>query len=232
MNNYYIYFHLNPKTKQIFYVGLGSHIIYHKYKRAEDIKKRNKHWKNYVNKHGDPIINIIHDNLNQEEACILETKYILKYGRKHYEDFGILVNESLGGQGGKQGIEVSNKTRRKISLKLKGKPKPEGFGAKVSLNRNHKEAGRLSGISNQKHYKKGSKRNNKISKKLLGRNITWQTNGAKPINKFTLDNIFIEEYTNIRQAGILNNFKTSEPIRRCCLGEQKTAFGFKWKYKQ
>ena len=83
MDNYYIYFHKNPKTLEIFYVGLGSHVLYQKYKRAEDLKKRGKHHKYYVEKHGNPIIEIIHDNLTQEEACLLEVRYIAQYGRKN-----------------------------------------------------------------------------------------------------------------------------------------------------
>jgi hypothetical protein len=229
MNNYYIYFHKNPKTYEIFYVGLGSHILYQKYKRAEDLKKRGKHYKYYIEKYGNPIIEIIHDNLSQEEACLLEIKYISQYGRKKYETNGILVNKSLGGQGGKQGVIVTKETRLKQSLKLKGVLKPKGFGDKISKNRNHKEAGRLAGISNQKHYTLGSDRNNKISKALKGRLVDWT---GDIITQYDLNEKFIKEWPSIRQAGLEIANTNGETIRKCLKGLQKTAYGFKWKYKE
>ena len=53
MNNYYVYFHKNPITKEIFYVGIGNK------KRAWNFKNRNIHWLRYVGKYGKPIIEII-----------------------------------------------------------------------------------------------------------------------------------------------------------------------------
>jgi len=228
MNNYYVYFHKNPSTNQIFYIGLGSHILYQKYKRAEDIKKRNQHWKNYVAKYGLPIIEIMHDNLSQKEACNLEIKYIIEFGRKHYENSGILVNESLGGEGGKQGIIVSKETKIKQSLKLKGKPKPQGFGDKIKNNRDHKVAGQKAALSNQKHYIPGSDRNQKISQKLKGRKVDWT---GTNIIQLDLNNNIIKEWPSIRQAGLELANTSGETIRKCLIGLQKTAYGFKWKYK-
>ena len=47
MEQYYVYTHLNPKTKEIFYVGIG------KGNRAwNQWAGRNKFWENYVNKYG------------------------------------------------------------------------------------------------------------------------------------------------------------------------------------
>jgi hypothetical protein len=228
MGNYYIYFHKNSKTLKVFYVGLGSYILYQKYKRAEDLKKRGKHHKYYVKKYGDPIIEIIHDNLTQEEACLLEIQYISQYGRKRYETNGILVNKSLGGQGGKQGVTVTKKTRLKQSSKLKGIPKPPGFGDKIRQNRDHKAAGVKSSITNQKHYTQGSERNKKISQKLKGRKVDWT---GDHILQFDLQNNFIQEWPSIRQAGFKLRGNQGESIRKCLKGLQKTAYGFTWKYK-
>jgi hypothetical protein len=228
MNNYYIYFHKNPSTNQIFYVGLGSHVLYQKYKRAKDIKQRNQHWVNYINKHGDPIIEIIHDNLTQKEACELEIKYINTFGRKHYECSGILVNESSGGEGGKQGIIASEETKIKQSLKLKGKPKPEGFGDKIKNNRDHKAAGKKSSLSNQKHYISGSARNQKISQKLKGRKVDWTGDN---IIQLDLNGNFIKEWPSIRQAGIELANTSGESIRKCLKCLQKSAYGYKCQYK-
>jgi hypothetical protein len=228
MNNYYIYFHRNSITEKIFYIGLGSQGVDKKYKRANDLKQRNKHWINYVKKYGNPIIEIIHDDLTQKEACVLEINYIAIFGRKHYENNGILVNESLGGEGGKQGIIVSEETRLKQSLKLKGKSKPKGFGDKIKNNRDHKAAGKKVAISNQKHYILGSNRNQKISNKLKGRKVDWTGDN---ILQYNIEGDFIKEWPSIRQAGLEIAGTNGETIRKCLKGLQKTAYGFKWKYK-
>ncbi len=60
LNNYYIYFHINPLKNEIFYVGKG------KGNRAYDKNNRNRFWKNIVKKYGY-IVNIIEDNLNEKE---------------------------------------------------------------------------------------------------------------------------------------------------------------------
>jgi len=54
---YYIYFHKNPITLEVFYVGIGSN------KRAWRFKERNTHWLRYVKKHGFPVVEIIKENL-------------------------------------------------------------------------------------------------------------------------------------------------------------------------
>ena len=93
-NMYYIYFHKNPITLEVFYVGIGSN------KRAWRFKERNTHWLRYVKKHGFPVVEIIKENLTKEEAGLLEIEYIQQFGRKGYDIEGKLVNISLGGKGG------------------------------------------------------------------------------------------------------------------------------------
>lgn len=68
---YYVYLHkLNDNT--IFYVGKGSR------ERAYSKLGRNKKWLEITNKQ-DFIVEIIASGLTQEEAIILETKYINQY---------------------------------------------------------------------------------------------------------------------------------------------------------
>jgi hypothetical protein len=88
MNNiYYIYFHINPLTNKVFYVGKG------KLKRAFDRRKRSDYWNNVVNKYGY-IVDIVHSNLSEEKAFELEIMYIKRFGIKN------LVNSTIGGSGG------------------------------------------------------------------------------------------------------------------------------------
>jgi hypothetical protein len=166
----YVYCHKNPQTFQIFYIGIGEN------KRAWS-KKRNKFWRDYVKKYGNPIIEIIHDNLTLEDVCILEIELIKKYGRRGYEEYGILVNRSLGGELKAKGSKKSEQSKILIGLKQKGilkhteeskqrikeqhvgrkcseesklkmsKPRKEGTGYNISK----ANKGRVSGFKNHKH---------------------------------------------------------------------------------
>ncbi len=73
-----VYFHRNPKTLDIFYVGIGSLP-----KRAYSftIKARNKYWHRYVNKYGNPVVQIVHSDIDKPTAINWEVYYIKLIGR-------------------------------------------------------------------------------------------------------------------------------------------------------
>jgi hypothetical protein len=73
MNRYYIYFHINPVTEQIFYIGKGRK------QRAYDRKGRNIYWQSYVLKYGFRV-EIIENQLEEQEAFDREKYYINKIG--------------------------------------------------------------------------------------------------------------------------------------------------------
>lgn len=50
--------------------------------------------------------------------------------------------------------------------------------------------------------------------------------------QYDLNDIFIKEYESIKMAAFENNIKHSGSITNACKGNQKTAGGFKWKYKE
>lgn len=74
-------------------------------------------------------------------------------------------------------------------------------------------------------------------------NINWGTgiermakkhiNGkkSKPILQYDLKDNFIKEYSSIMQAERETGF-ANQNIVKCCKGKRKTAYGFKWRYKQ
>lgn len=86
-NDFYVYFHINPLTNKVFYIGKGNG------KRAFNKKKRNIHWQRTVKKYGY-IIDIAHENLTEEKAFELECQYIMWFGLKN------LCNITKGGNGG------------------------------------------------------------------------------------------------------------------------------------
>ena len=80
MDSYYVYIHLNPETKAIFYVGKG------KGNRITSLKSRNELWQDYVGElQGDFKTLKIKDGLTESEALSLESQIIERI-EFHYED--------------------------------------------------------------------------------------------------------------------------------------------------
>jgi hypothetical protein len=80
MDSYYVYIHLNPKTKAIFYVGKG------KGNRITSLKSRNELWQDYVGElQGDFKTLKIKGGLTETEALSLESQIIERI-EFHYED--------------------------------------------------------------------------------------------------------------------------------------------------
>jgi hypothetical protein len=117
MQEYYVYYHLNSKTKQLIYIGVGYH------KRAWCFKwGRNKHYLNYVKKHGNPLVEIKYSNLTQDEAYELEINLIKEFGRIGIDKNGILLNKSEGGKTSAKGNKqyITQEWKDKISKSNKG----------------------------------------------------------------------------------------------------------------
>ena len=57
------------------------------------------------------------------------------------------------------------------------------------------------------------------------------TTQSTAVLQFTLDNILVKEYPSTHQVERETGFAQSS-ICACCNGKYKTAYGFKWKYKE
>lgn len=236
---YYVYQHLNPKTKEIFYVGMGCG------NRAKDFKRgRNPIYLNYISKHGKPVVKIISKNLTKKEASKLEKSQILKHGRKYLGE-GTLTNISEGGESGVKGrkykmtsshkskiskshigkLKHTLESKEKISKAHKNQPKPEGFGENISKK-----------LKGKPHSLKWNKN---ISKANKGRKITWNLKGIphpnivkhkiKPVNQLDTQGNFIKLWESMKLAGYNLNIHPN-CIGACCQGKNKTAGGYKWEY--
>jgi hypothetical protein len=87
MKNHYVYLYLREKDGTPYYVGKGTGGRY----------KDRRHNVNLPPKEENIVF--IQKNISNEEACELEKKLILKYGRKDLGE-GILHNQTNGGDGG------------------------------------------------------------------------------------------------------------------------------------
>lgn len=86
-----VYFHRNPINYKIFYVGIGK-----KTQRAYVTKGRSLLWFDYVKQYGNPVIQIVHDEIENKSAKFWEIHYIKLLG-KRINATGELVNISDGG---------------------------------------------------------------------------------------------------------------------------------------
>lgn len=208
-----IYQHLNPLTKEIFYVGLGTKDRPYNFKTG-----RNKDWKEYVSINGDPIVEILYNNLTLEEADEIERKLISKYGRKNQDKNGTLLNKSLGGQKGAIGIKQSQHTILKKSMAMQGK---------------------------KMH---STKQKNKWSMERKGRKNNWDPNhikadkgkskpkgfkgkGYRPVLQYDLDGNFIKEWSSQKEVFEILKIKSAS-IWSNIKGITKQSGGYIWKYKE
>ena len=71
---HYVYEHLNPETKEVFYVGVG------KGDRVLAGTHRNKDWKRYVYKNNGYVFRKVVENIPKKDALKIERVLIKKYG--------------------------------------------------------------------------------------------------------------------------------------------------------
>jgi hypothetical protein len=106
---FYVYEHIRPDTKAVFYVGKGCG------NRAFTSFGRNKHWNNIVNKNQGKEVCFLAKDLDEELAFLCEIEAIDKYRR-----LGIkLVNKTNGGEG-VSGMFFSKEHKQKLSEAKQG----------------------------------------------------------------------------------------------------------------
>lgn len=116
-NSCVVYLHINKLTGIVFYVGIGSE------KRAYNFYNgcRGMFWKNYVKKHGTPLVSVVAKGIPFGKAAKLEKEYISRYGRRGIDKDGILVNRSIGGELSAKGFRHTEDAKRRISEALKNR---------------------------------------------------------------------------------------------------------------
>tara|TARA_R110002050_G_C8807549_1_gene503363 strand:+ start:205 stop:765 length:561 start_codon:yes stop_codon:yes gene_type:complete len=90
-NKSLVYAHKDPKTLEIYYIGKGT--LERAY--STTYSRRSKMWFKLREENGNPIVEILKDNLTSDEALELEKEYIQLYGRL-INGSGSLINIKLG----------------------------------------------------------------------------------------------------------------------------------------
>ena len=138
-----------------------------------------------------------------------------KYYIKKYRDLGYQLENKNNGGGGSD--VLSQETKDKISNHpTRGKQISKGS---LGMSKNHK--GKL--------FSEEHKAKIKATRGFLkGRKNTWQ---FKTILQYDLEENFIKEFASQQEAQYIMGKSKSDGIGAVCRGKQKTAYGYKWKYK-
>ena len=120
MLEYYVYCYKHPLTLEPFYIGKGSkdRASFHLRLISANLHK-NRYFSNTVkqlkSQNLEPIIEIVKDKLSEQEAYNLEAQLIEQYGRRLFDQNGVLCNLSKGGIG-PLGYKHTDETKAKLKL--------------------------------------------------------------------------------------------------------------------
>ena len=187
-------------------------------------KTKNNRQKDHKIKFGQQIEYSEIDEINSLDKKYwepLETYWINQFRAWGFD----VLNKNEGGGGP---ITHSEKTKEKISNKLKGISKNY-----LSLNkeRGKKISKSLMGKSKSNKGKPLSEEHKQKIKQTRGflknRKNTWQ---ITPVLQYDLQGNFIKEWESQTEATKFLG-KTGDGIGACCRGRQKNAYGYVWKFK-
>lgn len=142
---YYVYKHIRPDTSECFYLGRGSR------RRAWSFTGRPQYYQQYLDSlraQGlEPVVEIVKDGLTLEESISLEAEL-----SKH---ISTLINLLPGGVNSVKGLKWTEE-----QCKKQRRPKPEGFGAKMSA----ALKGRKMSEEQKEAIRKGMAKGNRLGK--------------------------------------------------------------------
>lgn len=139
------------------------------------------------------------------------------------------ISENIYGNR-KRGTDITQccLLKKKSSLNFQWRYKIDNYPLKI---KSYKE--NLSYVGRKHSFETRVKRSNS----LKGNIQTLETinKRIKKINKYVLQydlgGNFIKEFNSIKEVGLYLKIKKPSNISKCCIGKQKTAYGFVWKFK-
>ena len=229
MKNTFIYCLIDPRDNQIRYIGKSNNPKQRLKNHCNPARYRPTHKFNWIRKLRQlelkPILKIL------EEVDIEIWKQKEKYWIDFYKSEGCnIVNYTDGGDGLSFGNQTSFKKGRKPWNKDIIKHRNCEFCGKNFKPRCSK--------CKQKYCSKiCSGKSSKSSTKFKTNCEPWnknkkgyKTTKRRPVLQFSLNNVFIQEFSSCKEAAEKFNCGT-ENIRNAAVGRSKTAKGFIWKYK-
>lgn len=194
---------------RIYFLHIGDNIPFYVGETSKTLKKRlNDHKRKYGNHIKIELLEEVEDWRFWESYWICQFK---TWGYK-------LTNKNNGGGGCEKGTPKHTlESRKKIGEPRKGKP--------LSIETRLKQSISNKGISRNKgnSYAKGHKLSSKSIQNIIEKR-------KKPIYQLDKQNNIIKEWPSIKEASQILNIQSSD-INNCCRGKNKTAGGYKFKYK-
>ncbi|AKQ08406.1 homing endonuclease [Bacillus phage PBC2] len=234
----YVYMIVNTINDKA-YIGKTTNIQRRMSRHKSDaINGVNKYLYNGMRKHGieNFIYYILEEAYSESELNDLEIYYIALYDT--YKGYG--YNMSEGGDGFLSG-------ENHPMYGMKG-DKNHNFGRKHTSEWREEHSQRMKGDGNPFYGKSHTEESKKrMSDSKLGRKLSEEHKKkvsenhadisgdknpmARAVVQLTRDNEFITEYDTSKQGADAVGGDNS-PIIKCCKGKQKTAYGYKWMYKE
>jgi group I intron endonuclease len=186
---------------------------------------------NSLNKHGWE--NHIFETIELcDESKLLEREIFWKQYHLFLVDNNmakVLFHQINDGKGGNRSDEI----KKKIGIS-NTKPKPKGFGDKMSKihkGRKRNDQTKINMSEAHKGFKHSKETKQNMSKTHKGRIIIWNTNPKKPIIQYDLEDNFIKEWESATEAAKSLN-KPSSALSECCSGKRKKAYNYIWRFKE
>lgn len=207
MDNYKVYMHVFPNGK--IYVGITKQKPEYRWRSGKKYNN-NKYMENAINKYGWDNIEhkILYENLSKEKAEKIE-KHLIKQYKSNQRSFGYNILE-----GGNVSKGMSKEARLKMSDDRKGKH----YSKRTEFKKGH-----IPWTAGKKMTKEFRE---KLSKGHLGQHSSPNTE-FKPKTVMCVETQKI--YLGVKKASEETSVSRSS-ISKACLGKQKTAGGYSWKY--
>lgn len=222
---YYVYYLIDPRTLQPFYVGKGTGDRIHQHEN-EATYPINKQWNpvkckiiNEIHSLGLKVIKqTIKNNLTEDQAYVLEKKTINKHGKRR--DGGVLTNIVDGGGGGPR-----SKERPVECYTLSGRFKSLYPSTKEAAYENNLRPSQINGVLKGRANQAGG--------------CLWIYHGdpppekyirSRPVLQFDTDMNLVQKWDSAKMAAAELGLQLSS-LRDCILGNHHTCGGFIWQYE-
>lgn len=161
-SDFYVYQHVRADTGNVFYVGKGVGA------RATNFRARGDYWRNIYNKSGAVDVQFVAQGLTEEFAYLVEMEVIASY-----RDLGVELCNITDGGPSKSGYRTSSTTKRKMSdssRRLRGPDHPS-YGVKRDPEVGRKISVALKGrprpnTRGEKHHMYGKSHSEEALKKI------------------------------------------------------------------
>ena len=230
---YCVYKHTSPSNKV--YIGITCQTPQKLWKSGGRGYKNNQYFWRAIQKYGWDNFDheVLFDGINKSDA-VQKEKELISFYNSNNKQYG--YNLSTGGDGGREGVTLSEGAKRRIS--------EANHGRKLSEELREQIRERTSGENNPFYGKRHTKEaKEKIRQKAIGRKDSDEVKlkksnatkgGNNPRAKITLqydmDGNFITSWGCAKYAASELNI-CSKGITACCRGVRKSAGGFIWRYQ-